>query len=175
MSLSTIFAVVVALAVLYLIVQVRKSGPAQLSDSELSLARVVHRWTRDHPGDGWQGLGSRTSAEGLNLRFDADDDPEAEATLILPGAKGDSGMCNMTTVRLGADFETFHTHTAGHVFRIRMRGTGTVVGREVRLLMKVGAGGQPYGGRIENDDDIDAAVGGWIEVEWAEILRTRGR
>lgn len=29
----------------------------------------------------------------------------------------------------------------------------------------------PYGGRIRNDDDTDAAVGGWIEVEWAEVLR----
>ncbi len=35
------------------------------------------------------------------------------------------------TVRLGADFETHHVHTMGYVFRVRMRGTGPVVGKEV--------------------------------------------
>lgn len=32
---------------------------------------------------------------------------------------------------------------------------------------------RPIGGRIENDDDTAAAVGDWIEVEWAGILELR--
>ena len=48
-----------------------------------------------------------------------------------------------------------------------------MVGREVRIQMVVDRDGRPVGGRMENDDDTDAAVGDWIEVEWAELLRVR--
>ena len=61
-------------------------------------------------------------------------------------------------------------HTAGYVFQIRLRGTGQVVGRQMRIQMMVDGDGKPVGGRIENDDDTRAAVGDWIEVASAEVL-----
>ncbi len=52
-----------------------------------------------------------------------------------------------------------------------MRGTGPVVGKEVRIQMRVAGDGAPIGGQVENDDDTDAAVGGWIEFEEVEVLQ----
>lgn len=161
------------LFVLYLVVQVRRAGPAQLDEAQLARASVVHRWTRDGPAPRWEGVGSATTVDGLRIKFDADDDPQAEATLALPGGRKGGGVSRRITVRLGADFQTYHAHTAGHVFRVRMRGTGGVIGKQVCIMMKPGEGGRPYGGRIENDDDTDAAVGDWIEIEWAEVLKAR--
>lgn len=164
----------VALVVLWVFVQTRKAGPAQLDEAQLARASLLHRWTRDGPTAHWEGVGKATTVDGLRIKFDHDDDPLAEATLVLPGGrKGGAGVSRRITVRLGADFETYHAHTAGHVFRVRMRGTGSVIGKEVCIMMKPGEGGRPYGGRIENDDDTDAAVGDWIEIEWAEILKVR--
>lgn len=158
--------------IVYAIVQAVRAGPPQLSDEKLQRALPVLRVTPDEPGPGWQDLGKETRADGLKLRFDADDDPWAEATLVLPGAqKARPTLAHKRTVTLGAEFETHHVHTRGYVFRIRLRGTGTVVGKQTQIAMVVGKGDEPYGGRVENDDDTDAAVGGWIEVESAEILR----
>ena len=56
-----------------------------------------------------------------------------------------------------------------------MRGTGPVVGKEVRIQMHVANKGRPHGGRVENDDDIDAAVGGWIEFEEVDVLEVGPR
>jgi hypothetical protein len=161
-----------ALLIVWVFVLTRRAGPAHLSDAQLERANVLHRWTADGPRPSWEGVGSATTVDGLRIRFDSDDDPAAEATLVVPGGrKGGLGVAQRIPVTLGADFQTYHAHTAGHVFRLSMRGTGPVVGKEVIIMMKPGAGGRPYGGRIENDDDTDAAVGGWIEIEWAEILQ----
>jgi hypothetical protein len=78
-------------------------------------------------------------------------------------------------VRLGPDFETHHVHTSGYVFQVSLRGTEPMVGKEVRIQMHVGRDGKPVCGRVENDDDTDAAVGGWIEFESVEVLRTGRR
>jgi hypothetical protein len=160
-----------ALLVGWVFALTRKAGPAHLSDAVLARARVLHRWTADGPPPHWEGVGSATTVDGIE--FDSDDDPTAEATLALPGGReGGLGVAQRITVTLGGDFQTHHAHTAGYVFRLSMRGTGPVFGKEVVIMMKPGEGGRPYGGRIENDDDTDAAVGGWIEIEWAEILHT---
>ena len=133
--------------------------------------------TRDEPGGGWQHLGKKTTARGLDLKFDHDDDPWAEAILLAPGVGEPrrNTLAHRLTVRLGSDFATHHVHTSGYAFRVRLRGTGLVVGKEVLIMMKVDRDGSPYGATIENDDDTDAAVGDWIEIEWAEILRVRNR
>ena len=44
-----------------------------------------------------------------------------------------------------------------------------VIGRSLTL------DGTPYAGRIENDDDTDAAVGDWIEIESLEVLELSRR
>jgi hypothetical protein len=137
---------------------------------------VLHRTVKDY-GPGWDVTGSATQSRGLDLRFDHDDDPQAEATMLVPGrsGRGSNLLTNMNTIRLPADFEDHHVHTGGFVFRVRLRGTGSVVGREIRLGMLVDGKGAAHGGRIENDDDTDAAVGDWIEVVGAEILELPGR
>lgn len=162
-----------ALLVGWGLVLTRRAGPQQLDAAQLARASVLQRWTPEGPTPRWQGVGKATTVDGLRIRFDAADDPAAEATLVLPGGrKGGAGISRRVTVTLGADFQTYHAHTAGHVFRLSMRGTGPVVGKQVCIMMKPGEGERPYGGRIENDDGTDAAVGGWIEIEWAEILKT---
>lgn len=171
------FFVVLGLAVVSLVRTKRKAGPAQLDVRRLAMTTPLLRVTGADPGDGWQDRGRKTTVDGLNLRFDHDDDPQAEATLRAPGVGSGASrnhFSNNRTIRLGADFETHHVHTGGYVFRVSIRGTGKVVGKEVRLQMLVTPNGEAYGGRIENDDDTDAAVGDWIEVESAEILRVVG-
>ena len=173
-----VFAGVFGLAVLFLIHRARQAGPRQVSDEVLARGRSVVRVTVADPGEGWQEAGRRTQAEGLNLRFDHDDDPQAEATLLVPEferASRSNTFSHVLTIDLSNSWETHHVHTSGYVFRIRLRGDSVVAGKQVQLRMVVGSDGRPYGGRIENDDDTDAAVGGWIEVEWAEVLRVGRR
>jgi len=161
------------LAILWIVRQSRRAGPRELSDSVLERASPLLRVTHEDPGAGWEDLGRATRADGLRLRFDHDDDPEAEASLRVsdgtPAARGT--LANSLTVRLRPDYVTEHVHTSGYVFRLRLRGTGAVVGKEVQIQMAVADDGRPYAGGVENDDDTDAAVGDWIEVDWAEILR----
>lgn len=167
------FAGAFVLLIVYLMAKSAQAGPLQLSGSDLERAIPVVRVTADRPGPGWQELGSRTTADGLNLKFDHDDDPEAEATLLAPDHQRSRGamFSPRLTVRLGSDFETFHVHNRGWVFRASVRGTGKAVGKEILAMMKVRGNGSAYGGTVENDDDIDAPVGDWIQFAWAEILR----
>ena len=165
------------LIIVYLIVQVRRAGPRQLSDMALAQAVVIRKASAADPGAGWSDLGSKTTADGLSLKFDHDDDPQAEASFLAGDAeeRKPSTSANRLTVRLTSDFETHHVHTQGYAFRASLRGTGPVIGKEVRLQMHVRSNGKPYCGRVENDDDTDAAVGGWIEFDSLEILRVGGR
>ena len=160
------------LMIVYLVIQARKAGPRELSDMDLRRGVVVRRATPDDPGTSWDKLGSRTTAEGLRLRFDHDDDPQAEASFLVGDSERRSSttLANRKTVRLAEEFETHHVHTRGYVFQVRLRGAGPVVGKEVRIQMHVDGNGEPFCGRIENDDDTDAAVGGWIEFEFVEVL-----
>ncbi len=170
------FLTVFALIVVYLVIQTKRAGPRQLAETDLSRAVTVAKATADDPGQGWSHLGSRTTAQGLRLKFDHDDDPQAEATFLADSgrAKQRNTLAHSLTVRLTDTFETHHIHTRGCVFRVRLRGSDRVVGKEIRLQMHVESDGTPYGGRVENDDDTDAAVGGWIDFEEIEILRVPG-
>ena len=165
------------LAVLSLVRLKKKAGPTTIDAALLDGARTLLLRTDEDPGPGWDVTGSATQTRGLHLLFDHDDDPQAEATMLLPGreGRGRNAFTNIHTIRLPADFQDFHVHTGGYVFRVRLRGTGNVVGKEVRLGMLVDGKGDPHGARIENDDDDDAAVGGWVEVEGAQILQISGR
>jgi hypothetical protein len=171
------FFIVFALLALYLVVQARRAGPRQLGELDLARAVTLAGATASDPGNGWSLLGSKTTAEGLNLKFDHDDDPQAEASFLIDPAMTREGntLAHRVTVRLSDEFETHHVHTRGHVFRVRLRGTGSVVGKEVLIQMHVMSDGTPWGGRVEHDDDTDAAVGGWIEFDAVEILQVGGR
>jgi len=167
---------IIVLLITHMVVQAKRAGPPQLLDADLARARVIASATADAAGHGWSNLGSKTTADGLKLKFDHDDDPQAEATFLVDPAvtKKRNSLSLRNTVRLGSDFQTHHVHTRGYVFRVRMRGTGPVVGKQVKLLMHVEGNGTPFGGGVENDDDTDAAVGGWIEFEKVEVLRVGG-
>lgn len=77
-----------------------------------------------------------------------------------PGLPGDPGRAGG---RLDRNGEPHGGEGPGRALRPRRRSPGP------------GHHGKPYGGRMENDDGDDRrpAVGGWIRVEWAEILRLR--
>jgi len=171
-----IFLFFMALGVAAVVRAKMRAGSAQVEEAAVGRARRLLRVTPESPDPGWQHLGREPRADGLRLRFDHDDDPAAEATLALAGTDGPfrNTLSNRVTIRLADDFKTHHVHTGGYVFRARLRGTGDVVGREVRLKMLVDGSGRPVGGRIEHDDDTDAAVGDWIEFEWAEVLELAG-
>ena len=171
MPIVTGFVVVFGLLILWLFIQAKRAGPLTLSDMDLRRAVSIKRADVNNPGDGWSHLGSLTTADGLNLRFDHDDDPKAEASFVIEDRKLVSSLGQRITVRLTDTFETHHVHTRGDVFRVRLRGTGPVIGREVRIQMHVFGDGKPRCGRVENDDDTDAAVGGWIEFEEIEVLQ----
>jgi hypothetical protein len=174
-SFLTAFLVVLGVCVLLLARGAQKAGKRQLRSEEMAWARTLLAVSQESPGDGWQRLGSLTSSNGLNLKFDHNDDPQAEAMIFAPGASDDttrSRLSNRVTIELPEEFTTFHVHTAGYVFRVRAKGTGGVVGKEICLKMAVNPRTlEPVGGIIENDDDTDAAVGDWIEIESAEILQ----
>lgn len=170
-------AVLLAIPVVFVILVVyakARAGRSQLSEDELRSARVLMDLSPDDPDVVWQELGSLTTCRALDLKFDHDDDPQAEATLLAPGAVPRPGslISNVVEVRLGAEFETHHVHTAGYAFRVCLRGTGGVVDKITRIKMMVDGHGRPYGARMENDDgEADqAAVGDWIEIKRAEIL-----
>lgn len=162
-----------ALMVVWLVFQARKAGPRQVGERALERSRAIVSASRDAPDPGWGGLGSKTTVRGLDVLFDHDDDPQAEATLFVPGRETDRPtrtLANRMTVDLTHEWSTHHVHTSGYAFRVRLRGQGAVIGRQTRIQMVVDGEGEPLGGRIENDDDTRAAVGDWIEVECAEIL-----
>lgn len=164
------------LFVLYAVRMERLVGPKQVDAAALKRGVTLRSVGRDDAGSPWDDLGSKTTARGLDLLFEHDDDPQARAVLRVPGGpekKPATLVTNTVVVRLTADFETHHVHSAGYVFRVRLRGTGPVVGREVQIQMPVAGRNRPFGGRIENDDDHDPAVGGWIEIESMEILEVR--
>ena len=167
--------VAVGLVAAWLALLHRRAGPRQVSDDLLDDAEVIVRSTAEYPEPGWGHLGSETRADGLRLRFDADDDPAAEARFLAPTHEraSRSSFGQGRTITLGDEFVTEHVHTAGYVFRIRLRGVGAVVGKQVEIKMMVGTNGKPAAGQIENEDDHDPAVGDWIEVELIEILRLR--
>ncbi|MFQ5982829.1 MAG: hypothetical protein ACE5KS_05595 [Woeseiaceae bacterium] len=171
------FAVVFGLCVVSLIRSAMKAGKRELSSDVLARARTLLSVSPASPGAGWQQLGQLTTADGLNLKFDHDDDPQAEAMLLAPGVNNEklrNSLANNLHITLEENFRTFHVHTDGYVFRIRARGTGKVVGKQTCLKMAVNPKtGEPIGGKLENDDDIDAAVGDWIEIESAEILQVQ--
>ena len=170
------FGILFALCVLLIIKNARRAGARELPDEVVSRARQLVSVSASRPGVGWQRLGSRTMADGLNLKFDHDDDPQAEAMLLAPGvdsAARVSTLANNLPIKLGSSFETFHVHTGGYIFRLRARGTAKVVDKTTCIKMVINPkSGEPIGGKIENDDDYDAAVGDWIEIESAEILAT---
>lgn len=172
--MGTILVIIAIAVALFLVIMVVKTGPSQVDESRLAGATVLRRV---EAGDGsWDELGSRTEAEGLGLRFDHDDDPEAEAWLLARRPpEGKRSQANVRTVTLQSAFSTHHVHARGSVFRIRLRGTGTVVGKEVEIKVWNTARGVPYAGAIGLDDDDDVAMGDWIEVDWAEILTLRPR
>lgn len=152
-----------------------KAGPAELPPEALARARAVRRLEAGGR-EAWDSLGKATVARGLDLRFDHDDDPRAQAWLLLPEAprqKPGTLGAQARTVTLSETFDTYHVHSMGHVFRIEMRGTGGAVGKEVRLHMWHERGGVPYGATISNDDDYDGPVGQWIEVRSAELLKVQ--
>lgn len=174
MTWVAIFLGALVLIVLALIRAARRAGPRQVAQDVLDGCRALY--TVQHSDDGpdaWSKLGSRTVAHGLHLRFNHDDDPQAEATMLLPGLDKlpHNLLSNRVTVRLGSTFETHHVHTGGFVFRVTMRGSPEVVGKQTIIQMLVDRHNSAVGGRIENDDDTDAAVGGWIEIEQAEVLQ----
>ena len=168
------FGVLFGLCVLMIINNARRAGRRELSAEQLSRSRQILSVTVAQPGAGWQRLGRLTTADGLNLKFDHNDDPQAEAMLLAPGVDPQhrvSNFANTLPIQLSATFQTFHVHTAGYIFKLRARGTGKVVDKTTRIQMVISTRtGEPVGGKIENDDDDDAAVGDWIEVESAEIL-----
>ncbi len=172
-----IFVAVFALFVAVLVMRVKQAGPRQLSEAELARATLIMSSTAEGPYPSWGHLGSKTRADGLNLRFDHDDDPQAEAHYVLNERGLANTLSHRVTVRLTESFETHHVHTRGYVFRVRVRGTGPVVGKEIKIMMHVASDGTPLYGAVENDDDTDAAVGGWIEFESVEVLQApdRGR
>jgi len=167
------FAVVFGLAVVTLARRAKKAGPREVDAEALSRGQTVVRCTAAEPGEGWSDLGSKTAADGLRLRFDADDDPQAEAALLVPqhDRAGGNRFGHSRTITLSRDFTDEHVHTSGYVFRLRLRGTGATVGKQVEIKMKVGSNGEPYGGVIENDDDHDPATGDWIDFEYVEIMK----
>lgn len=155
----------------------RAAGPRTLDGPRLARARTLLSLTAGEADSAWHELGRATTARGLDLKFEADDDPAARALLRLPGVpeKRRLALANSVAVRLAPDYETHHVHTAGYVLRVRLRGASGVVGREVRIQMVVDGGKEPVGARIENDDDDDAAVGDWVEIESLEILEAGPR
>lgn len=174
MSLSVVALVALfGLVVAYFVAQIKKAGPQRLSDRDLARGVVVRKSTRERPEPGWGGLGKKTTARGLDLRFDHDDDPQAEASYFADGAEARKGssFANGVEVRLTASFETHHVHTSGHVFRVRVRGTEPVIGRSVKMKMHVFNDGSARCGRVENDEQARPAVGGWIEFESVELLK----
>lgn len=173
MTFTWIFIALVVLGFLHLVRSTRRAGPKDLDAAELRSATLLHRVTADSPGEGWTHLGAGTSAEGLRLLFHAEDDPAASATLEAPRehrSSRRSSYWNGRSVELGEDYEIFHVHTAGHIFRVRLRGEAGIAGRHVQLLMVVGSDGRPVGGRIENEKHDHPAIGGWIDVDSAELL-----
>lgn len=175
MNPVVLFAIAFGAIVVWLVIQSMRAGPNQLDEMALARGIAVRKATTDDSGDAWTRLGSRTMADGLRLKFDHDDDPEAEASFVIEDRTRTNSLAQRKTVRLTGDFETHHVHTRGYVFRVRVRGTGAVVGKEIRIQMHVHGDGKPYCGRVENDDDIEAAVGDWIEFESVEVLEVAPR
>ena len=87
MALLKAFLLALGLVATLLIWSARKAGRRQLPASILARGRPLVQVTSGSPGEGWQGLGAMTVADGLNLRFDHDDDPEAEASLFVPAGR----------------------------------------------------------------------------------------
>lgn len=175
MNPVVLFALAFGAIIVWLVIQTMRAGPNQLDEMTLARGITLRTATPADPGEGWTKLGSRTVADGLRLRFDHDDDPQAEASFMIEDREKLNALANRKRVRLSEAFETHHVHTRGHVFRVRLRGTGGVVGKEVRIQMHVHSNGDPYCGRVENDDDTDAAVGDWIEFEKIEVLKVSPR
>lgn len=97
--------VLFALAILWLVRQTRKAGPRELNERDFELASSLVRVTASDPRAGWQELGRRTHADGLKLRFDRDDDPEAQAyvgSMPIP-VMGDPRVRNQAHSSLHAD------------------------------------------------------------------------
>lgn len=164
---------ILALLIIMALLLGRKAGAPTLSETQLhSATRLLAIGSSDTEAT-WHELGSRTHARRLDLKFDHDDDPKAEATLRLPDANSDNigKVSNRVVVTLTDTFQTVHVHTMGYVFQVSLRGTGAVVDKQVIIKMMVDTKGNPFGARIENDDDTDAAVGDWIEIRDIKILQ----
>ena len=151
----------------------RRLGPSTANAEEIVRGTVLLSATQ---GDGvtWHRLGAATQAQGLWLLFNADDDPAAEATMLLPGVPDDTrAMANLRRVQLSAEYATEVVTSSGHAFVVRLRGTGKVVGRYVKIQMRVDLAGQPLGVQIENDDSTryPPAVGDWIEISSIAVVR----
>ena len=155
----------------------KRLGPATIPEEAMEAGRPLLRVHRDAGDPQWDHLGAGTESRGLDLLFHADDDPEAEATVRAPGApvKAPSTTSRARRVTLTAEWQTAYVHAGGYVFRARVRGAPGVVGKVVRLKMRVDSAGKPWAGHIGNDDDDPAAVGDWVEVEWLEMLDVRHR
>jgi len=103
MPIGLIIVGIMVLLIAYLVVQAKRAGPPRLPDADLARATVVASATADVPGLGWSNLGSKTVADGLKLRFDHDDDPQAEATFLVDPSvtKKRNSLSLRNTVRLG--------------------------------------------------------------------------
>ena len=162
-----------ALAAVGIAATMRKLGRPTRTDEQLRNAKVLMILRNGDPHAAWSEKGSATQSEGLNLRFDADDDPAARAFILLPDAplvNRASTLANVQKIRLADDFVTHHCASGKHACLVKLRGTGAVVGRCVKLQMVIDKAGNAVGVCIENDDDDDPAMGDWIEIDSIAIL-----
>lgn len=94
--------------------------------------------------------------------------------LFLPGVNRPGNTpTNARLVQLQADPATEHVVSNGHAFVVRMRGTGSVIGKHVMLSMLVDSGGRPLGVSIENEDGRKEApaIGDWIDISSIAVVR----
>ena len=151
----------------------KKLGPKQIAPEALRSARVVILLHNGDSTSTWTKVGSATSVDGLSVRFDAADDPAAEAQLHI-GAKAFPAtglISNKVLVSLQPEYTDAHVHSAGYVALLSVRGTPHVVGRKIKLKMRVTRDGSPHSVCIENEDDLDPAIGGWIEIRRLAVLQ----
>lgn len=152
----------------------RKLGRPTRSKEEVARGRVIGQYHSPH--DTWHELGTETRAEGLDLFFNADDDPAAQATIMLTESKDKKMLvANNVSVPLTADFQTHISASGSYAAVVELRADPGVVGRSVNVQMLVSPDGAPIGVRIENDDEHDPAIGDWIRITRIAIVELAKR
>lgn len=116
--------------------------------------------------DAWNEVDEGVEIRGLDVRFTETDQ---EVEIWEGGEAPTASVGKPKDITLSDEFRTVRLYGEDAVFEVRLRATGTAVGAQIEISVRMSRDGGRIGGQLEAEDE--GILGAWIEVESARLIR----